>query len=253
MRVMWVLFDDCSFGYPPKPDPYLGPQGDPRPGEYAPFWTSSPGVTRATDRKAWDKLRNYVRDLVGAFGNDERVLVWDLYNEPGNSGLGNRSYPLVEAVFCWAREVSPTQPLTVGTAGAQVVPPGGKIDALRLDLSDINTFHNYGGPAGFRAEIQSLRQHGRPVLCTEWLLRRDGNTVADILPILAEDNVGWFIWGLVAGRTQTYLHWGSKLGDPIPETWQHDIFHADGKPYRPAEIELFRRYAQARQPADKKS
>ena len=33
------------------------------------------------------------------FGQDKRVLMWDLYNEPGNSGMGNRSLPLVEATF----------------------------------------------------------------------------------------------------------------------------------------------------------
>jgi len=26
----------------------------------------------------------------------------------------------------------------------------------------------------------------------------------------------------------------------MPEVWQHDIFHPDGKPYDPAEIELIR-------------
>jgi hypothetical protein len=37
------------------------------------------------------------------------------------------------------------------------------------------------------------------------------------------------------------MHWSSKAGDPIPKNWQHDIFHADGKPYRPEEIKLFRK------------
>ena len=44
ITTMFVLFDDCAFGT--KFDPYLGKQGDPKPGEYAPFWTPSPGVSR---------------------------------------------------------------------------------------------------------------------------------------------------------------------------------------------------------------
>ncbi len=221
IRVMPVLFDDCAFGYPPKQDPYLGPQGDPRPGEYAPFWTPSPGVTRVADRKAWGKLQGYVEDLVGTFANDRRVLAWDLYNEPKPS-----SRPLIEASFFWARCAKPSQPLTTCWHA--------------YDLCDVINFHNYSGPAAFRADIQHHQQYGRPLLCSEWLLRRGGNTVANILPILEEERVGWFMWGLVVGRTQTNMHWSSKLGDPIPENWQHDIFHPDGKPYRPGEIELFR-------------
>ncbi|HPO15132.1 MAG TPA: hypothetical protein PLI09_16940 [Candidatus Hydrogenedentes bacterium] len=39
--------------------------------------------------------------MVGAFANDHRVAFWNLYNEPGNSGMGNKSLPLMEAAFAW--------------------------------------------------------------------------------------------------------------------------------------------------------
>ena len=226
IRTMWVLFDDCAFGYPPKHEPYLGPQGDPKPGEYAPFWTPSPGRRRVADRKAWAKLREYVMDLVGTFRDDRRVLAWDLYNE-----AQARNRPLVEAAFAWARRACPSQPLTTCWHAH--------------DLADVISFHCYVSPEAMKKTIRQHKTHGRPLLCTEWLLRRNGNTVANMLPILAEEDVGWFIWGLVTGRTQTCMHWSSKPGDPIPENWQHDIFHADGKPYRPEEIEMFRKHSKA--------
>ncbi len=222
IKTMWVLFDDCAFGYPAKQEPYLGPQGDPKPGEYAPFWTPSPGRKRVADRKAWPKLRDYVMDLVGTYRDDQRVLAWDLYNE-----AQPKNRPLIEAAFAWARRAAPSQPLTTCWHAH--------------DLGDVISFHCYGSPAAIKDTITKHKAHNRPVLCTEWLLRRGGNTVANILPVLEEENAGWFIWGLVTGRTQTCMHWSSKPGDPIPDNWQHDIFHADGKPYRPEEIELFRK------------
>jgi len=234
IKTMWVLFDDCAFGYPARTEPYLGPQGDPKPGEYAPFWTPSPGRKRVANRKAWPKLREYVTDLVGTFRDDKRVLVWDLYNEAQGS-----SRPLIEATFAWARRGGPSQPLTTCWHAH--------------DLVDVISLHCYGSAAAMKNSIAKHRAHGRPVLCTEWLLRRGGNTVANILPVLEEQDVGWFIWGLVTGRTQTCMHWSSKPGDPVPANWQHDIFHAEGKPYRPEEIKLFRTYAREARPGKGKS
>jgi hypothetical protein len=150
--------------------------------------------------------------------------------------------PLVEAVIKWARQVNPSQPLTVGTAGTQVVGPDGKIDKLRLKLSDINTFHSYSGPNATRKQILKLHKYKRPVLNTEWLLRRNGNTVEQILPLFAEMNIGWYNWGLVAGRTQTYMPWGSKAGDPLPKKWQCDLFYTSGLPYDKKEMEMIGKF-----------
>ena len=69
-------------------------------------------------------------------------------------------------------------------------------------------------------------------------MRQHGNTFASILPIFARHRVGGYHWGLVAGKTQTYLPWEFKPGDPPPKVWQHDVFHADGKPYDAEEFKL---------------
>ena len=51
-----------------------------------------------------------MKEVMGRFKNDNRILLWDLYNEPTNGGLGDRSMPLVRKVFAWAKEVDPVQP-----------------------------------------------------------------------------------------------------------------------------------------------
>lgn len=139
ISVVPTLFDDCSFGDPPVRQPYLGKQRDPIPGMIAPSWTPSPGLETVTDRKAWPDLQRYVKDTLSSFGKDPRVVFWDLYNEPGNSGMGNKSLPLVEATFAWAHQAGPTQPLTMGVWNDGLR----KLNAMMLAQSDIITYHAY--------------------------------------------------------------------------------------------------------------
>lgn len=237
IKVIWTLFDDCTFSS--AVDPHLGKQPDVIPGEYANGWTSSPGETRVLNQSAWPKLRSYVTDLITAFRLDRRVLAWDLYNEPGNSNMGDKSLPLLKAAFRWAREARPSQPVTAGIWDRKMT----NIEQVILGNSDIVTFHNYGNAEAVTQEIDNLARQGRPMICTEWMARQTGSTVANILPILYEHHVGGVIWGLVNGKTQTNYHWGSKAGSPAPALWQHDIFHADMSSYDPAEIALFQHFA----------
>ena len=233
-----ILFDDCAFA---GKEPYLGQQDDPVLGVHNSGWTPSPGPSFVMDRSSWQALASYVRDIVGSFGSDERILFWDLYNEPGNSRMGEQSMPLMEMAFNWARQAGPEQPLTVAVwrDGPSY---SGSMSKKMLALSDVISFHCYGQKQMEEA-IARCRSYGRPVICSEWLRRTTANTVSDTLPLFAREQVGWYNWGLVAGRTQTYLDWRSKAGDPVPTTWQHDIFHADGTAYDAAEIEMIQQFA----------
>lgn len=238
MRTMLVLFDDCAFS---GKQPYVGPQPEPVPGVHNSGWTPSPGIELALDPARAHELAPYVKDIIGTFAQDPRVNVWDLYNEPGNSNLGDRTMWLVEAAFRWARQVNPQQPLTVGGWRFPVQGFRSVISQRFFELSDVVSFHYYSSPNDERL-YAFLQEYGaeRPLLCTEWLHRQSGNTFTAMLPIFRSHKVGWYVWGLVAGRTQTYMHWNSKPGTPIPEIWQHDLFHPDGTPYDPAELALIR-------------
>ena len=48
-------------------------------------WLQSPGNAVVNDPAQWGRLERYVKDILNTFGSDQRVLFWDLYNEPGNS------------------------------------------------------------------------------------------------------------------------------------------------------------------------
>ena len=234
MSVMPVLFDDCAFA---GREPRLGPQPAPVPGLHNSGWVPSPGVTLAHDSVAWPRLRAYMQAVLTRFGQDDRVLLWDLYNEPGNNGQGERSRSLLEAAFGWAREVAPDQPLTAGPWNVFEAP----LSQTMFDLSDVISFHAYEGPYFTRAKIEYCARFDRPVLCTEWLHRFQGSTVRDVLPVFRETGVSSYLWGLVNGRTQTHLSWDSLAGDAETEGWQHDVFREDGLPYDEEEVRLLGR------------
>jgi hypothetical protein len=94
--------------------------------------------------------------------------------------------------------------------------------------------------------VTTLRATGRPLLCTEWLARGLGSLPATHLPYFREERIGCFHWGLVNGRTQTHLPWPAFAELGAGGLWHHDLFHPDGTPYDPREIELFRSQLAAR-------
>lgn len=239
-KVMVCLFDDCAFGSDEKlKDPWYGKQPDVITGWYANGWTPSPGHSMVRDPQTWPRLEKYVTDIVGSFKDDPRVWVWDLYNEPTNGGLGDLSLPLVANVFAWARAVAPSQPLTVGQWNGN-----NKLNDLIFQNSDIITFHDYNSAEDLARHIQSLKIHGRPMINTEWLNRASVSKVDTCLPVFKRENVGCMHWGLVNGKTQTHLHYGSRPGAETPAAapWQHDLYHGNHEPYDENEIRLFRKY-----------
>jgi prepilin-type processing-associated H-X9-DG protein len=72
------------------------------------------------------------------FKDDERVLAWALYNEPGGSA-GEKSVTLLLDAWKWAREVNPLQPVCSTAEGSSKKI---SIDIARAN-SDVISFHCY--------------------------------------------------------------------------------------------------------------
>lgn len=246
IRPILVIFDDCW-----NSDPRLGAQPAPRPGIHNSGWVQSPGIEIVNcGPSAWDRLERYVQDILGSFAEDERILLWDLYNEPGNGGNGDNSLPLVQAVFTWARAVNPIQPLSVGLWWEFQ-----KLNEFQLAASDVITFHNYRPADNLEQQIAMLKAYGRPVICTEWMARHCDSLVGTNLPIFARERVGCLNWGLVAGKTNTIYPWkevlelsnrgaGSIELTAEPKLWFHDLLRPDGTPYDQNECDLFKTYTE---------
>lgn len=241
ISTLFVFFDDVW-----NPTYQAGKQPDPKPGIHNSGWVRDPGDLLLSDTTLYVTLEKYVKDILTHFADDERIVLWDLYNEPGNSGYGNKSMPLLKKVFQWGREVNPSQPLSVGVWNKNLVDLG----EYQLKNSDVITYHNYSDPTTHEQWIDSLRSYGRPLICTEYMARTRNSLFKDILPLLKNENVGAYNWGLVAGKSNTIYAWDTPMPDgKEPKVWFHDIFRKDGTPYDVKEVELYKELTAAEEMA----
>ena len=256
---MIVLANDCM---PPKtPEwkmPYIG--------EQTYDWGYHGGVKRSQhgwhnepaphfyldDEQSAEKYFEMVRQIVTKFKNDERVCMWDVYNEPGNSMRLNITLPNVKKMFETVRACQPTQPLTCGlfmTPPDENVPLC-EVEEYTLKHSDIITYHYYGGYEDHVRIIKRLKKEGRPLMNTEWMGRCLHNTVFDMFPLFYMEKIGSYNWGFVAGKYQTYEPWEGtwKDFDLHPEKdydftkWFHDLYRPNHRPYDPKEIALIKKF-----------
>lgn len=251
IKIVFVLFDSCW-----DPFPKSGKQRDPKPHVHNSGWVQSPGQKVLQDATQYPRLEKYVKETVAEFKDDNRVLAWDVWNEPDN--MTGPSYeaveiknkadlilPLLEKAFQWARSTNPSQPLTSGvwvgdwSDETKMLP----MHKLQLAQSDIISFHNYNKPQDFEKVIKQLQRYGKPLLCTEYMARPNGSTFEGFLPIARKYNVGMINWGFVDGKSQTKYSWDSwtKKYDAEPELWFHEVFHTDGTPYKKAETDLIKK------------
>ncbi len=251
IRPIFVLFDSCW-----DPYPRLGPQHPPIPGVHNSGWVQSPGRKALEDSTEYPRLKAYVQGVVGAFANDDRILAWDVWNEPDNAN--ESSYGKEEAqnkaelvrkllpqAFAWAREEHPVQPLISGIWRGDWSSPDNldPIPRIQVENSDLISFHNYSWPEDFEQRVGWLEQFHRPIICTEYMARGVGSLFDTILPIAQKHRVAAINWGLVQGKTQTHLPWDSWYRPYTlqqPTVWFHEVFHPDGTPYRQREAELIR-------------
>ena len=261
VRPMLVLFDSCW-----DPYPKLGMQHEPTPGVHNSGWLQSPGAEALTDVSQYPRLEAYVKGVVDNFGQDSRILMWDVWNEPDNTndnsyGKNNLDQEperkkeiitrLLPDVFRWARSVNPSQPLT---SGVWVFNPNRDMsnpknwsatEKIQFENSDILTFHHYNDVSQFEQTIKQLKVQNRPMICTEFMARGNNSKFQTHLPVAKKYNVGMINWGFVAGKTQTYLPWDSwqkpYVGDHKPKVWFHEILNADGSPIDPDETAAIRK------------
>lgn len=255
---MVVLGNDCM---PPKEEfdkrMHLGEQhvdwgfhGGRRVSQHGTF--GGAGYSVLDTQEGADRFCDFARELVETYKNDERILMWDVFNEPGNSNRKSMSLPVLKRLFEIIRAINPIQPLTVGvwseTRHPEKLP---EIERFGLEHSDIVSFHCYSAYADNVEILHRLKAFGRPIVNTEWLARCIGNTVEEIFPLFFAMGVGCYNWGFVAGKYQTFEPWegmwDNYAKDPAHngwdfEKWFHDLYRPSLHPYNPNEIALIKRF-----------
>ena len=251
IKPIFVLFDSVW-----DPNPQLGKQRAPRPGVHNSGWLQSPGAKALADPAQYTRLEAYVKGVVGALAHDNRLLAWDIWNEPDNTNGGSyhQAEPknkvelvlaLLPKAFGWAREAGAEQPLTSGVwKGEWTAEKLGPMERVQLEQSDVISFHNYDAPTELEKRIKWLLPYQRPLICTEYMARGNGSFFIGSMPVFKRYNVAAINWGLVQGKAQTHLPWDSwehPYVDREPAIWFHEVFRNDGTPYIPEEAEYIRR------------
>ncbi len=210
-----------------------------------------------------DGRRNLIamtKEIVKRYADDERVVVLDIFNEPGNGRRGSMSLDAMREMFAVARNENPIQPLTAGIWSYDIdfekgelyfTGNCGEIQQAALDLSDVISYHDYGIFTRSAALIKVLKnKYNRPLFNTEWLNRIQNNSIFDQYPLMMAEKVNCYCWGLVAGKSQTFEPWESMWQSVENGTapkewdltkWMHDLFRISHRPYDPEEIELIKR------------
>jgi hypothetical protein len=230
IRTIFVIFDDCW-----NPEYKAGKQPEPKTGVHNSGWLRDPG-NLIKDSTITPMLETYVKDILTTFGNDNRIVMWDLYNEPG--AYENRSMNLLTKVFAWAHQVNPSQPVSSGIWNKKLV----DINKFQLENSDVINYHNYENDSIQKLVIDSLRIYGKPLICTEYMARGANSQFTNVMPLLKKENVAAINWGLVSGKTNTIYAWNDPHPDGSePVLWFHDIFRKDGTPYKQEEIDVIKK------------
>eukprot|EP01064_Diplonema_japonicum_P030929 TRINITY_DN538_c1_g2_i1.p1 TRINITY_DN538_c1_g2~~TRINITY_DN538_c1_g2_i1.p1 ORF type:complete len:452 (+),score=54.52 TRINITY_DN538_c1_g2_i1:48-1358(+) len=261
VKTIFVFFDACW-----RATAHLGRQPTPIPHTHNSGWVQCPTHAQLLDERSWAGLKDYVTQTIKRFRNDERVVLWDIYNEPSNTAMEFDHIPqkltvaqgaanltmitqskkkaqvlkLLEKAFVWARSGNPTQPITSGMWGAMTPTDNSPFTKLQMEQSDIVSFHNYDPEEQLLKYIQGFSSEQRPLICTEYLARSHGSTVHASLPVFHAKGISAFHWGVIDGATQTSYPWSSWHDEMAakPDIWHHDVFSPNGDPHDPAEVEL---------------
>ncbi|MDQ2808610.1 MAG: cellulase family glycosylhydrolase [Chloroflexota bacterium] len=132
------------------------------------------GTDRVDDPSAAEFRQelNYVQGIVEPFADDDRVLAWDLKNEPDNSpvwlkGDAAQSIHWLSQMAAAVRAADVRHPITVGmgqAANLWAAPDGLRV----LDFVDFVSFHSYDA-GGFVSQIQAVQDHtAKPVVVSEF-------------------------------------------------------------------------------------
>ena len=204
------------------------------------------------DPKIAPRYFEMVREIVTKYKDDERIIIWNVYNEVGNSKRGEVTLPNLKKMFEIIRTINPCQPLTCEVWSGVEKPYNDipEVERYGIEHSDIISYHNYSTYTSNIRAIKELKKFGRPILNTEWLARSLGNTVEEMFPLFYLENIGCYNWGFVAGKSQTYEPWnsiweryenGTNLSYDFTK-WFHDLYRPNHRPYNPKETALIKQF-----------
>lgn len=189
------------------------------------------GTYRFDGPAAWSHQLAYVKALVTPLAGDERILCWDLCNEPQSNDPGSPEFAWLRDVAATVRACGARQPITIGTMTGDNI-------SCYAPLVDVLCAHPYAhdraGLDGLIADFQRRAQAaGKPLLCNECVPGALDDLVrADVARFYSEKlsaaGFGWMSWVIREGKaisTRRDRHDANGIGGG----GFHPFFTRDGK------------------------
>ena len=199
-------------------------------------------------------VEELVKTLIRPFANDERIVLWDIWNEPGfKTGDPEtfREMEWVEKMVHWCREENLCQPITASIIwdpdrDADVSSPTWEKRRQVEAMMDLHNFHSYDCARNFGAEIDYTLDRirkisNRPIVCTEAMIRVNGSSVQRTLPVFAREHVHVYLWGLYNNDWNWSVKWGRSTYDAFDPMF-HDFLWADGDAYDAREFPFIKNF-----------
>lgn len=199
--------------------------------------------------KGLEELEATVRTVVRHFRNDERIVLWDIWNEPNmNDANTAEIMSWIAKMVQWCREEGCTQPITSSIVYLGGVANNTAADTeLRLlrekteSMMDIHNYHDYECQDGFNQDTPTMVERfrkldNRPMVCTECMCRTNGSTYSRTLVDFARYNISFYTWGLYACDP----NWEVKWDRSAFYNWEpmfHNALYMDGEPYDEKELQ----------------
>ena len=188
------------------------------------------GGTYAAAEK-WDPHADYLTALVRPLVEDERILIWDLCNEPGSRDPSTKEFHWLSEVAAIVRGCGIKQPITIGTtSGANIV--------TFAPLVDVLNGHPYAhNPKGLEVLITTFetmsRDTGKPFLVNETIPGAlDDRIRAEVArfytEMLSSAGFGWMGWVIREGKAVATSR-EHHDGNGINGGGYHPFFTAEGK------------------------
>ena len=202
------------------------------------------------EKQPLDMYEKFIKRVVGAFRSDERIVMWDVWNEPDvwDDDRTRQEMEIIIKLADWCHEVDATQPITscIFWDTTNKSPIEHNYRRMAESKMDLHNFHSYelansrtdNGEDSIR-QLQSISN--RPLVCTECLTRPNGSGMVRSLAVLSRYGAHFYSWGLFANDSNWDIRWHTSAYDPYDPMF-HNVLYADGDIIDSRDIEALRSY-----------
>lgn len=197
-----------------------------------------------------EEYEQIIRTVVRAYADEDRIVFWDLWNEPRFEDREEtyEQLDIIEQMVEWCRSENLRQPITSSIIWATIKEDSKSLKRMAEveSMMDIHNFHYYNCAINFGENIYRmmdfLKKLGdRPMVATECLTRTNGSGIPSTFAAFSKYHVNFYIWGLYVNDRNWETRWGESTYDPYDPMF-HNILYSDGDAYDSREIDMIRNY-----------